>query len=90
MGRGGAASAFSNGYSDRNNNAAPQTGYNNQGNYVPHNEEKTSVKVHAPPGGKSNFSLGGGFNDEPEKNSYSSKKRQMNAQNNSSGAASAL
>lgn len=23
----------------------------------------TSVKVHAPPGGKSNFVIGGGFND---------------------------
>jgi hypothetical protein len=53
-------------------------GYNNGGTYVPNNEEKTSVKVHAPPGGKSSFSLGGGFNDEPDVNSFSSKKRQVN------------
>jgi len=26
-------------------------------------DDRTSVKVHAPPGGKSNFVIGGGFND---------------------------
>ena len=27
-------------------------------------QEKSSVKVHAPPGGQSNFVIGGGFNDK--------------------------
>jgi hypothetical protein len=27
-------------------------------------DDRTSVKVHAPPGGKSNFVIGGGFNDQ--------------------------
>ncbi len=65
-------------------------GYANNGSYQPSNEEKTSVKVHAPPGGKSNFSIGG-YGDEPEQNAYGSRKKQaLQQSNNSSGAASAF
>jgi hypothetical protein len=50
-------------------------GYGNNGVYQPSNEEKTSVKVHAPPGGKSNFSIGG-YGDEPDQNAFGSRKKQ--------------
>ena len=72
-----APSGFGNAYKDFNNGVGAQQpmGYAYNGSYQPSNEEKTSVKVHAPPGGKSNFSIGG-YGDEPEQNTYGSRKRQ--------------
>ncbi|TNV76825.1 hypothetical protein FGO68_gene17655 [Halteria grandinella] len=40
-------------------------------------DDRTSVKVHAPPGGKSNFTIGGGFADGADENTFGSKRRQV-------------
>lgn len=39
-------------------------------------DNKTSVKVHNPPGGASNFSLGGGYENEAPKKVAQSKNNQ--------------
>ena len=53
--------------------------YDQQYGQVPYpgaNDNHTSVKVHAPPGGKSNFSLGGGYNEVSEESIYANRKNQ--------------
>lgn len=46
-----------------------------QGPYPGASEGHTSVKVHAPPGGKSSFAIGGGnFAEQPEENIYAHRK----------------
>lgn len=51
-----------------------QSGYSQPAQYQSASDERSSVKLHAPPGGKSSFQIGG-YSDEAENMSYGGRKK---------------